>query len=91
MPSDLEVQFQNRRNRTRKEGQEFKRKPRNEFLKLSLDAMIAKVPRSTVPEDQRKPCVEDEESGYEWQYESDEEDVVRTLPPIRFSHLIFFL
>ena len=81
MSSDLEVQFQNRRNRTRKEGQEFKRKPRNEALKLSLDAMIAKMSYSIIPENQRKPHVEGEESEYEWQYESDEEDVVSTTPP----------
>lgn len=81
MSSDLEVQFQNRRNRTRKEGQKFKRKPRNEAFKLPLDAMIAKTPYSIIPENQRKPYVEDEELGYEWQYESDEEDVVSTVPP----------
>lgn len=44
--------------------------------------MIAKMPRSIIPEEQRKLYVEDEE--YEWQYESDEEDVVSTAPPIRF-------
>ena len=81
--SGLVAQFQNRRNRTRKEGQEFKRKPRNEALKLPLDAMIVKMPHSIIPENQRKPRVEDEGSEYEWQYESDEEDVVRTAPPTR--------
>lgn len=89
MSFDLEVQFQNRRNRTRKEGQEFKRKPRSEALKLPLDTMIAKMPYSIIPENQRKPYVEDEESEYEWQYESDEEDVVSTTPPTRFSSLTF--
>ena len=91
MSSDLEVQFQNRRNRTRKEGQEFKRKPYNEALKLSPDAKIAKMPYSIIPENQQKPYIEDEESEYEWQYESDEEDVVSTTPPTRFCLFNFFV
>lgn len=90
MTSDVEIQFQNRRNRTRKVGQEFKRKPRNEALKLPLDAMIAKMPYSIIPKNQRKPYVEDGESEYEWQYESDEEDVVSTVPPTRFCSFNFF-
>ena len=78
------AQFQNRRNRTRKEGQEFKRKPRYEVLKLPLDTMVAEMPHSIIPEDQRKPYIEDDESEYEWQYESDEEGVVSTAPPTLF-------
>ena len=85
------AQFQNRRNRTRKEGQEFKRKPRNEIFQLSLDAMIAKMPHSIIPEDQRKPYIEDENEKYEWQYESDETDVVSTVPLTRFSSSDIFL
>ena len=91
MTSDLEVQFQNRRNRTRKEGQEFKRKPRNEALKLSLDAMIGKMSYSTILENQGKPYVEEEKSEYEWQYESDEEDVVSTALPTRFGSSNFIV
>ena len=78
------AQFQNRRNRTRKEGQEFKRKRRDGVLKLSLDTMIDKMPHSIIPEDRRKPCIEDEDEEYEWQYESDEEGVVSTAPPTQF-------
>ena len=78
------AQFQNRRNRTRKDGQEFKRKPRDEVLKLPLDAMVAKTQHNIIPEDQRKPYIEDDESEYEWQYESDEEGVVSTAPPTLF-------
>lgn len=43
------------------------------------------MPHSTIPEDQRKPPTEDEDEKYEWQYESDETDVVSTAPPTRFS------
>ena len=53
--------------------------------------MIAKIPHSIIPEDQRKPYAEDEDEKYEWQYESDEMDVVSTAPPTRFSSSDIFL
>ena len=53
--------------------------------------MIAKMPYNIIPENQRKPYVEDEESEYEWQCESDEEDVVSTVPPTRFCSPNFFV
>ncbi|KIM88655.1 hypothetical protein PILCRDRAFT_813626 [Piloderma croceum F 1598] len=70
----IHVWFQNRRNRTRKKGQVFKRKPQHELGKLPLDTLIAKMPHSIIPEDQRVKYVDSDTSEYEWQYESSEND-----------------
>ena len=70
------MQFQNRRNRTKKEGQKFKRKPQYEPLKLPLDSLFAKMPHSIIPEEKRQKYVDSDASEYEWQYESSDEDVV---------------
>lgn len=84
------MQFQNRRNRTRKEGQVFKRKPQHEPGKLPLDTLIAKMPHSIIPKDQRVKYVDSDSSEYEWQYESSEDDVVRPVaPPLSLSDLYF--
>ncbi|KAF7981105.1 hypothetical protein HWV62_34817 [Athelia sp. TMB] len=71
----IHVWFQNRRNRTRKEGQTFKRKPQYEPLKLPLDSLFAKMPHSIIPEEKRQKYVDPDASEYEWQYESSDEDV----------------
>ncbi|KZP31121.1 hypothetical protein FIBSPDRAFT_849620, partial [Athelia psychrophila] len=71
----IHVWFQNRRNRTRKEGAPFIRKPQHEAAKLSLDTLIAKMPHSIIPEEKRQKYVDSDASEHEWQYESSDEDV----------------
>jgi hypothetical protein len=83
------MQFQNRRNRTRKDGQVFKRKPQHEAGKLPLDTLIAKMPHSIIPEDQRMKYVDSDVSEYEWQYESSEDDAVGAVPPLFLQCLTF--
>jgi hypothetical protein len=67
----------------------FKRKPQHEHGKLPLDTLIAKMPHSIIPEDQRVKYVDSDASEYEWQYESSEDDVVRLVPPFLLQHLTF--
>jgi hypothetical protein len=65
----------------------FKRKPQHEAGKLPLDTLIAKMPHSIIPEDQRVKYMDSDESEYEWQYESSEDDVVRPVPPPSLPYL----
>jgi len=67
----------------------FKRKPQHEPGKLPLDTLIAKMPHSIIPEDQRVKYVDSDASEYEWQYESSEDDVVRLVPPLWLQYLTF--
>ncbi|KAF7979424.1 hypothetical protein HWV62_42556 [Athelia sp. TMB] len=73
-----QIHVWNRRNRTRKEGQPFKRKPQYEPLRLPLDDLFSKMPHSIIPEEKRQKYVDSDASEYEWQYESSDEDVAPT-------------
>ena len=67
-----------------------KESPSTSLENLPLDTLIAKMPHSIIPEDQRVPYVDSDASEYEWQYESSEDDAVRAVPPT-FTPFVDFL
>ncbi|KAH7930420.1 hypothetical protein BV22DRAFT_1000695 [Leucogyrophana mollusca] len=57
----IHVWFQNRRNRTKKEGKVLKKKPMSEGATLPLDDLYARMEKYIVPEDRRVKVVDSDE------------------------------
>lgn len=78
-PRQIEVWFQNHRNRARKDGKALRRLTEDPLpLEISLKSLERKMPFFTIPEHERKPV---DKSGLPADNFSDEEDLALTSAP----------
>ena len=72
----MNFQFQNRRSRAKKDGKPLKRLFAHELPKASFRGLESRMSDRIIPENERVDTGDPYVSEYEWQYDSDDDDMV---------------